>query len=271
MKKSQVVIIVIGVVLVIGLYTLPRVVVDNENDNSGAFLDEEVPSGVVDHSSSIPEEIQPVIANLKAELFVNDKLQEGEEVLDSLMIVFASINQYDSAAYYAEEYALAFESTEYWQKAGDAYFEAFSFALDEQKVNFLGEKSREAYDKVLSVDPDNLDVMHNVALTYVSSAAPMRGIMMLREIIAKDPANEKALMSMGRMSIQTGQFANGIERFETLVDNYPSHVEGNFFLGVCYFENGDLVKAKAQFNKVKTLNASEQVLTAADEYLERIK
>lgn len=271
MKKSQVVIIVIGIALVFGLYALPRVVVDNESDNAGAFLDEEVPSGVVDHSSSIPGEIQPLIADLKAKLYVNDKVQESEEMLDSLMIVFASINQYDSAAYYAEQYALAFESTKYWQKAGDAYFEAFSFALDEQKVNFLGEKSREAYEKVLSVDPDNLDAMHNVALTYVSSSAPMRGIMMLREIIAKDPANEKALMSMGRMSIQTGQFENGIERFETLVENYPSHVEGNFFLGVCYFENGDLVKAKAQFNKVKTLDASEQVLTAADEYLERIK
>ncbi|MBO6762786.1 MAG: tetratricopeptide repeat protein [Roseivirga sp.] len=72
------------------------------------------------------------------------------------------------------------------------------------------------------------------------------------------------------MSIQTGQFENGIERFQSLVEYYPNHIEGNFFLGVCYFEAGQMVKAKSQFEKVKTLDANEQVLTAADEYLERI-
>ena len=77
-------------------------------------------------------------------------------------------------------------------------------------------------------------------------------------------------MSMGRLSIQTGQFENGVQRFEAFVSYYPEHIEGNLLLGVCYYETGQLVKAKAQFEKVKELGANEQILTVADEYLERI-
>merc|ERR1712146_543571 len=107
---------------------------------------------------------------------------------------------------------------------------AFTYAINEQKTSLLGNKAREAYQIVLEAQPDNLDVKHNVALTYVAGPSPMQGIMMLREIIEEDPSNEKALMSMGRMSINTGQFENGIERFQSLVQYYPNHIEGNFFL-----------------------------------------
>ncbi len=270
MNKNQVILIVVAIAAVVGLYSLPRVVVDNDNEDVKGFLNETVPGGVVDHSSEIPEEIQPKIDYWKSQLFIKGSIQPENEALDSLMVVYMGINQYDSAAHYAGQFAEGFNSTNNWRKAGDAYFEAFSFALDEQKISLMGSKARDAYQKVLEAEPNNLDVKHNLALTYVASAGPMQGIMMLREIIEEDPKNQKALMSMGRMSIQTGQFENGIERFQSLVQYYPNHIEGNFFLGVCYYEAGQLVKARAQFEKVKTLDASEQVLTAADEYLERI-
>ncbi|KYG77691.1 MULTISPECIES: tetratricopeptide repeat protein [Roseivirga] len=270
MNRNQVILLVVAIAAVIGLFSLPRVVVDNDNEQAAEFVDESVPGGVVDHSSEVPEEIQPKIDYWKSQLFVNGNMQPENESLDSLMRVFMEINQYDSAAYYAGQFAERFNKIEHWQKAGDVYFEAFTFALDEQKISLLGSKAREAYEKVLEAQPSNLDAKHNIAMTYVAGPAPMQGIMMLRDIIKEDPKNMKALMSMGRMSIQTGQFENGIERFQSLVEYYPNHIEGNFFLGVCYFEAGQMVKAKSQFEKVKTLDANEQVLTAADEYLERI-
>lgn len=270
MNKSQIVIVVLGILLIVGMYSLPKVVVDNDNAENQAFIDESVPGGVVDHSSAIPEDVLPRVEYWKDQLIVGDQLQQNLGALDSLMGVFIQINKYDSAAYYAERYAQTFNTVSHWQKAGDAYFEAFTFALDKAKIDMLGQKARLAYEQVLEKQPNNFDVKHNVAMTYVSSSNPMQGIMMLREIIENDPSNQKALISMGRMSIQTGQFENAVQRFETLINYYPEHVEGNFFLGVCYLETDQNVKAKAQFEKVKTLGASEQVLTAANEYLERI-
>ena len=270
MNRFQVLLVVIALLLVAGIYSLPKVVVDNENTEGTAFIDESVPGGVVDHSSEIPEEIQPRIDFWKGRLLINGRVQSTPESLDSLMAVFMEINKYDSAAYYAGLYAEEFDKLSDWQKAGDAYFEAFTFALDEQKTNILGAKARNAYEKVLLQQPDNYNVKHNVAMTYVSSSGPMQGIMMLREILEEKPDHQLSLMSMGRLSIGTGQFENGVQRFEAFIGYYPEHIEGNFFLGVCYYETGQLVKAKAQFEKVKELGANEQISTAADEYLERI-
>lgn len=270
MNKVQVLLVVIGILLVVGIYSLPKVVVDNEDAVEAEFIDETVPGGIVDHSTEIPEEAQPRITFWKERLFSNGQIQPNIESLDSLMAVFMEINKYDSAAHYAALYAEELNQIPLWQKAGDAYYEAFTFALDKSKIDFLGAKTRESYQKVLEQQPDNYDVKHNVAMTYVVSSSPMRGIMMLREILEQDPDNQRTLMSMGRMSIQTNQFDNAVGRFETYVQYYPQDIEGNFLLGVCYFETGQMVKAKAQFNKVKELGADEQFITAADEYLERI-
>lgn len=272
MNKGQIILVVVAVMAVAGLYSLPKVVVDNDSDQGAqTFIDESTTDGVVDHSSEIPAEAVPQVNKWRNKLFVNNEITDNNEALDSLMSVFQRINKYDSAAYYAELYASKFNTVDHWQKAGDAYFEAFTFALDEQKIRLLGNKAREAYEIVLKSQPDNYNAQHNVAMTYVSSSSPMQGIMMLRDIIEKDPDNMQALMSMGRMSIQTGQFENGVDRFESLVSYYPENVEGNFFLGVCYYETGQLVKAQTQFEKVKKLDAAPQIVTAADEYLERIK
>jgi len=272
MNKGQIVLVVVAILAVVGLYSLPKVVVDNDNDQgTGAFIDPSEQGGVVDHSEEIPDNAQERIGLAKSQLFVNGKMTSNQVALDSLMNVFQSINKYDSAAFYAAQFATEFNTVDHWRKAGDAYYEAFTFALDEQKVRLMGLKTREAYEKVLQTEPDNYDVQHNIAMTLIVSSSPMQGIMMLRGIIEKDPSNEQALMSMGRMSIQTGQFENGVDRFESLVSYYPENVEGNFFLGLCYYETGQLVKAQTQFEKVKELGAPQQIITAADEYLERIK
>lgn len=270
MNKLQVLLTVIAVLLVVGLYSLPKVVIDPNKPEEAAFIDDSIQGGIVDHSSEIPEEFAPRIAFWKDKLFQNGQIQLNAESLDSLMAVFMEINKYDSAAYYAALYAENFNEIDHWQKAGDAYFEAFTFALDKPKIDLLGEKSRQAYEKVLAQQPDNLDVKHNIAMTFVASSSPMQGIMMLREILEIDPKNQKTLMSMGVMSINTNQYENAVERFEALVKYYPQHIEGNLYLGVSYYETGQLVKAREQFNKVKELGANEQIITAADEYLERI-
>ncbi|OEK07134.1 tetratricopeptide repeat protein [Roseivirga misakiensis] len=271
MNKSQVILTAVAILLTVGLYSLPKVVINNSKLEESAFIDDSVPGGIVDHSTEIPEAFADRISFWKDRLFENNEIQLEPASLDSLMAVFMEINKYDSAAHYAELYAIKFDEIDHWQKAGEAYYEAFSFALDEQKIRLLGQKTRKVYEKVLAQRPDDLDAQHDIGMTYViGSSNPMQGIMMLRGILDKDPKNLKTLLSMGFMSINTSQFENAADRFETLVENYPQHIEGNFFLGVAYYETGQMVKAKTQFNKVKELGANEQTLTAADEYLERI-
>lgn len=271
MKRTQIIIIVLAVLSVAGLYSLPRVVVDNDEDENRELNESAVPEGNVgNHSSEIPEEVLPRVEYWKNELMLAGAIQNNESALDSLMTVFREINKYDSAAYYAGAFADSYQDTKYWRKAGDAFYEAFTFAVDEAKSQRLAQEARKYYNKIFDSGVADLDAKTNVAMLMVDSSTPMQGIMMLREILTEDPKHEKARLNMGMLSIRSQQFDRGVEHFESLIENHPDNLEGNFFLGVCYFETGQLDKAKTQLEKVKKMDADPMVQTAADEYLERI-
>lgn len=271
MKRLQIVIIVLAVLSVAGLYSLPRVVIDNDESEAQDFGGPTVPEGGMDnHSADIPEGILPRIEFWKKELILSGDIQNNESTLDSLMLVFREINRYDSAAHYAAAFADSYQEVKYWRKAGDAFYEAFTFSVDEAKSLFLAQKARTYYEKIFDSGVNDLDAKTNVAMLMVDSSTPMQGIMMLRDILAEDPKHEKARLNMGWLSIRSQQFERGVEHFESLIENYPDNLEGNYYLGVCYFETGQLDKAKTQLEKVKTMDADPMVQTAADEFLERI-
>jgi tetratricopeptide (TPR) repeat protein len=271
MKKTQIILLVVGIISVAGLYSLPRVVIDNDENSEVSFIDETNPGGeILDHSSEIPEEVQPKIDFWKNRLTSNASSLD-EAALDSLMSVYQSINLYDSAAYYAEIYAAKGKNINLWQKAGDAYFGAFTYAIDQVKTGYLGSKAREMYDKVLEIEPARLDIKNNIAMTFIATSNPMQGIMMLREILEVDKENEQALLNMGRLSMQSNQYDRAIERFESLIEYHPKNLDGNYLLAVCYFESGKSAKAKDQFEKVKSMDTDPMVQTAVEEYLTRIK
>src|SRR5690606_31192565 len=113
--------------------------------------------------------------------------------------------KFDSAAWYSEKAADIFNNEKSWIKAGDQYYQAYTFAMDEGKRNQLAEKAQAYFTKVLEVNPTNLEAKTKMAMTYLSSPNPMQGIMMLREVLAQDPQNELALFNLGMLSIQSGQ------------------------------------------------------------------
>ena len=106
-----------------------------------------------------------------------------------------------------------------------------------------------------------------MAMTYVSSSTPMKGIMMIREVLAEDPKNEFALYNMGMLSFQSGQYNKAIERLKDLVAVNENHIQGNLLLGVAYLNSGKKEKARTQFEKVKKLDNDPAVQATVDSYL----
>ncbi len=271
MKRLQIIIIILAVLSIAGLYSLPRMVVDNDEDEAPGLGKANIPEeNIGNHSPDIPEEVLPRVQRWKSELISSGEIQNNESALDSLMSVFQEINKYDSAAHYAGAFADRYQEVKHWRKAGDAFYEAFTFAVEEAKSLRLSQEARKYYDKILDSGINDLDVKNNIAMLMVDSSTPMQGIMMLREILAEDPKHEKARLNMGWLSIRSQQFEKGVEHFESLLENHPDNLEGNYYLGVCYLETGQLEKAKTQLEKVKTMDADPMVQTAADELLERI-
>lgn len=272
MKKSQIIVLAIGVISIAVLFSLPTAVVDNDEGDtqirSEASTDEESPMNL--HDAEISQDMRERIASLAVKLESEENKEEISSLADLLAEEYTQAGKFDSAAYFLEQAAIKIDDAEHWEKAGTAYYEAYTFALNEQKIALLAEKTRSYLNKVLDKDPSRLDLKTKVAMTYVSSNNPMQGITMLREILEEDPTNEDGLFNMGVLSMQSGQYKRAAERFEELVRYHPDNIQGQFYLGVSYFESKQNNKAKKQFQEVKNMTQDQMVLASVESYLERL-
>jgi tetratricopeptide (TPR) repeat protein len=269
MVRTRIILAVVSVALIAGLFMLPKVVVENDNAISQAPEDSIRPH--IEMHSQVPGELSAAIKNLRALAAANPEKEKNAIFADSLADLYATAGKFDSAAWFAESASTFFNTLESWTRAGDLYYQAYSFAVDKTKQSGFALRAQENYNKVLAKNPNNLDVKTKLAMTHLTEANPMKAIGMLREVLAQDPANELALFNMGMLSIQSGQYDRAIERLDQLLKVNPKHVQGNLLLGIAYLESGNKRKAREQFEKVKLLDTDPSVHAAADSYLKDLK
>jgi outer membrane protein len=269
MLKTRIILVVVSAVLVVTLFLLPRVVVDNDSEIAATPADSVSKS--VEMHADVPAEVVSGIKNLRALYAAGSKNEKNAIFADSLANLYAIAGKFDSSAWYAEEASKFFNTTESWIKAGDQYYQAYSFALDATRQAQFATRAQAFYNMVLAKNPDNLEVKTKLAMTYLTDASPMKAITTLREVLEKDPKNELALYNMGMLSIQSQQYERAIERLKLLVEINPSHTQGNLLLGVAYMNTGARKKAREQFEKVKLLDNDPSVQATADSYLKDLK
>ena len=275
MKKSQLILIVLGTIFIAGLYALPKVVIDNEAGTTAVedpnAVENPTPSVSEMHENELSSDNLSEANQLKVTLSSSDESLDKVEAAKRLAGIYQNAGMFDSAAYFLEE-AVTMNSSDIMliEEAGKTYYEAFSFALDKTKVENLADKTRNYLNQVLEKDPSRLDLKTKVAMTYVSSANPMQGITMMREILEADPQNEDGLFNMGILSMQSGQYKRAAERFEELVKYHPQNLQGQFYLAVSYFESNEKNKSKAQFEEVKKMTQDPMILESVQTYLDRL-
>lgn len=275
MLRSRIIMLLLAAALIVLLFNLPRVVVDN---TEGGISTETVVQGEESesgqeflHNQEISLEDKEIMTSLKASIQKEGNQEKTTTFADSLAEMFMFYRKYDSAATYFERAAKLDPQEERRIKVGNAYYEAFTFTIDATMADFYGEKTREYFNPIIESNPNRLDLKTKVGMTLVSSQNPMQGITMLREVLETDPENEEALYNLGILAFQTGQFPVAIERFENLVKVNENNTQGHFYLGLCYKEIGDFEMAKEQFIIVKSLDESPEVLATVDSYLEEMK
>ena len=277
MLKKKLLIGGIAVVAAIVLFTLPRVVVDNEGRDNNLESRQDAASGTqadatvgTPHLPELPEEALAEIIQLRENYRNNENTEKSAIFADSLIAAFARNEWYDSAAFYAGQLAEASTSDRSNEKALDLYYQAFTFALDENRARGLGEKVRYYGEAVLREHPSDLEAKSKMAMTYLTTAQPMKGIQMLREVVEEDENNELAQYNLGLLSMQSGQYDKAVDRFKKVATLNPNHLQAQFFLGVSYFETGKKKQARQQFEQVKTLSDDPEVLANADNYLNKL-
>ena len=108
-------------------------------------------------------------------------------------------------------------------------------------------------------------------MAYMASDNPVQGVTLLREVLAANPRNEKALYNLGILSIQSNQYDKAVERFQELVKVNPENVNGQFYLGVSLAQTGAKEEARAAFTKAKSLSSDPSLAASVDEELSKLE
>jgi predicted Zn-dependent protease len=278
MSKSQILIIIVALAAVVGLFFLPKSVVNNknkevsENQTSKTDSSTTAPTSNAEtmHQTSLsPKEIERL--NYWKKQFEQKGEKEKNLAFDSLAELYRKANFYDSVAYYADNLAISFPKTLNLMKAGDAYYEAFGFAMNPEKSKTLGEKARTYFKKVVEAEPSLSDAKVKLGMTYVNSETPMQGIMMIREVLQKEPDNQFAIMSLGKLSMQSGQYDKAAERFRQLLKLNDKDILAHFYLGVSLLQLGKNQEALKELKHVKNNSSDPAILQSVESYLKDIQ
>lgn len=266
MSLHKIIVSVVAVVLIILIYNLPKVVVDNDSTETGVASR----GTEVSHDFEISPSDSLKIADLSNKISSSGNNKKNTIFADSLANLYLAYNKLDSAEKYAEYILSQGTEVNNYQLAGDIFFKAFGFSKEQIDVTRFSKKAGSCFEKILETDSDNPDAKAKLAMTLVSSATPMQGIMMLRQVLAEYPENETALYNLGILSMQSGQYDKAVERFKKLIEVNAGNVQAYFYLGVSYFELKQNDKAAEFFNRVKELDNDPAIIQAADGYLKEI-
>lgn len=277
MNKYVLFVVLLAAALTVGLYSLPKVVVRNETtqlngrtntQTLGASRDKPQQQTAA-HENPLSAGQQSQLSSLQS-AFSKAAPEAQEAIAEKLITLLHNVTRYDSAAYYAEKLAEIQPTEKNLLRAADAYYEAYTFSVDEQKTAVLGQKTRDLYDKALVKNPNLLSAKANMAMTYVNTDTPMKGISLLREVIAQDPTNEPALFNLGLLSMRSNQYTKAVDRFRQILVNNPSSRKAQFYLGISLAEAGQKAEAKKVLTEVKKQEKDPQILAAIREYEQRL-
>ena len=168
--------------------------------------------------------------------------------------MFYKSTVFDSSAYYFEQVAINKPGVRSWSQTGDVYLQAFGLALNPVKMEEMAQKAREAYNNVLKYDESDLHAKTSLALTYVNSENPMRAISSLREVLDLNPNYTPAILSMGKLSLQSRQFDKAAERFKAVLKIDPNNIDAKIGLSYSYIELGKNNDAKALLQEIVAMD-----------------
>jgi cytochrome c-type biogenesis protein CcmH/NrfG len=104
-----------------------------------------------------------------------------------------------------------------------------------------------ALENAISIAPQETRHRINLALCYVEAPTtdnPMKGVLMLRDMLDKHPDDVGVLVQLGRLAIRTGQFDKALERLGKAYEIEPKNPAVLTYLVQAHQGKGEMEKAR---------------------------
>jgi tetratricopeptide (TPR) repeat protein len=190
---------------------------------------------------------------------------EKEQLLTKARLWDSTGNKLISA-HYCMEVAESSPDETNWHFAGTKFYEVASSTEDTLIQVYAAGEAEKAFRKVLELNPKNADAKNALAIIEVQIHQDvMKGVGLLKEVVAQDSNNVQAIFTLGMLSIRSGQLDKAEQRFKKLTTLEPFNAEYYFYLGDIYSKAGKKKEAIETFQTCQTLvkdaNARKEIQT----------
>lgn len=215
--------------------------------------------------TQMPEEVSS--KSTKWELMVDGSNTESLVACDSLVKLWDKAMYPQVAAYFYAKKAEKLNTTEEWTIAGKRFLAVSAFS-GEGNRGWALDNAQYAFEKALELDANNIEAKVKLAASVVEAGQdPMKGIGMLREIVAENPTNVEALMELGRFAMVSGQTDKAIGHFQEVVKIEPDIIEAKFYLADAYAAAGKGDSAKYYLDQYLLKVPNDIIAQQAREYM----
>jgi tetratricopeptide (TPR) repeat protein len=268
-RKLQILLVLGTVILTVGLALSPSQVNMKPNSNAPKASPNQAASQELNADallksakSALTKEQLAQLDQLELGLKVNG--EKDTAVLDQIGRFWDRQGIPAASAIWFEKKSEQQKTEKSFLDAAYRYFDSFKLAQDSGLKDLFVAKAISNYSKVLDLNPDNLDAKTDLGACYAEGTGePMKGIMLLRDVVSKNPNHEMAQYNLGMLSVRSGQFDKAVERFKKVLEINPQRTQLYYYLGQIYLQEGDTTKAlesyKSFIKKSEDYEAVSQV------------
>lgn len=117
----------------------------------------------------------------------------------------------------AEETGLAAD----WKTAGDLYYEWMADEPEPQIRSFAADQAVRAYQRILEMNPNDLDVRTDMATAYLNTGSPMLGVTEIKKVLEEDPNHLNANFNYGLMLARINRTEEAVTQLERVLTLSP--------------------------------------------------
>ncbi|NVN91780.1 MAG: PEP-CTERM system TPR-repeat protein PrsT [Desulfuromonadales bacterium] len=118
-----------------------------------------------------------------------------------------------------------------------------------EKAGGNSERALEIYQKILASNPSETLAAYKSGLIHIEKSDLVRAGRIADDLMKNFPKRADGYRLKGLVSYQQKNFADALSSFQTSIKIMPT-LEAYYFLGLCYYNRGELESALSQFRKI---------------------
>jgi tetratricopeptide (TPR) repeat protein len=114
------------------------------------------------------------------------------------------------------------------------------------------------FNSALSIEPDNIEVLHAKADYYSDQAELEKAVEVYRQMVKLDPQYEQSYFNMGLLFLDQDSIQKAYEQFNLLVGVSPLHIRGYYYRGLSSEFLGNFEGARQDYEQALRLSPDYQ-------------